>query len=334
MDTETLAWLTLPPRQLPGPLTIFVLVSAFGFGALWGSFLNVVIARVPKGQSVVTPRSRCPSCGTQIEARDNVPILSWLLLRAKCRACGAEISARYPLIELIGGVAGAGAVARYGVSLASLELFVFILVLVAISFIDLDTFTVPYGLVGALCATGLGFGALRCFVVGDGPGGLMKDALVSRVIGGVAAGVMLSSIVIVATGILRRVKDKDGNPRVPPGETAMGWGDPLIFMGLGFCVGWQFLPLTLFLASIFGSVIGLGLQASGKLKGRGPISEEDPWIPPDGAVPFGPFLALGGILTACFGDAIHARLLPLLGLGEGGVLLPFMLEYLGGGVSQ
>jgi prepilin signal peptidase PulO-like enzyme (type II secretory pathway) len=81
------------------------------------------------------------------------------------------------------------------------------------------------------------------------------------------------------------------------------------------------MPLTLFLASVFGSIIGLALQASGKLKDRGPVSEDDPWIPPDGAVPFGPFLALGGILTACFGDAMHAWLLPTLGLGEGGVLL-------------
>ena len=95
----------------------------------------------------------------------------------------------------------------------------------------------------------------------------------------------------------------------------------MILAGLGACLGWQKIPLTLFLGSVFGSVIGIALRASGKLKNRGPISEDDPWVPPDGAVPFGPFLALGGLLAAFFGDEIHARVLPLLGLGHGGVLV-------------
>lgn len=318
MPPELDIW-TLTPRELPTMLATFVLGVGFVFGSLWGSFLNVVIARVPKGQSVVTPRSRCPKCGTMITARDNIPILSWILLRAKCRVCSAPISARYPFVELLGGVAGAAAVARWGLTLPGLELFAFTLILIAISFIDLDTFTVPTSLVVALGVVGLGSALLRWQVLAPtSAGALTGDDVVDRIIGGVVAGVLLSAVVIVSTGILRRTG------RLGPDDTAMGWGDPMIIAGLGLCLGWQLIPLTLFLASVIGSVIGIGLQLSGKLKNRGPVSEDDPWIPPDGAVPFGPFLALGGLLAAFFGDAIHARVLPLLGLGEGGVLLHYL----------
>jgi leader peptidase (prepilin peptidase)/N-methyltransferase len=316
---DDLALFAVPPRELPFIAAVFVLGASFTFGALWGSFLNVVIARVPKGQSVVTPRSRCPSCGAQIGALDNIPILSWLILRARCRNCGTGISARYPMVELIGGIAGAASVARFGVTLPAAELFCFILILVAISFIDLDTFTVPTGLVVALSAVGLGFGVLRWQLIAvDVPGHLALGDVTDRVIGGAVAGLLLSAVVVVSTWILRR------RGRISNEETAMGWGDPMILAALGFCLGWQAMPLTLFLASIIGSVIGIGLQLSGKLKNRGPISEDDPWIPPDGAVPFGPFLALGGLLAAFFGDAIHAQLLPLLGLGDSGVLLQYL----------
>jgi len=314
--------LATPPKDLPTLLAVFVLGCGFLFGSLWGSFLNVVIARVPMGISVVTPRSRCPKCEKMITARDNIPILSWVLLRAKCRNCHTPISARYPFVEFLGGVAGMAVVARWGATLPALELFIFIMLLIAISFIDLDTFTVPMSLVVLLAATGLLFGVARWQLLGaESPGHLGGDDVLARVIGGVGAGVLLSAVVIIATGILRRVKGKDGKPRVPPGETAMGWGDPMIIAGMGACLGWQLMPLTLFLASVVGSVIGLGAKFSGKLKNRPGIQlpgDEEPWFPPDDAVPFGPFLALGGLVAAFFGDAIVAKLLPFLGLGPGG----------------
>jgi leader peptidase (prepilin peptidase)/N-methyltransferase len=316
---EGFALLATPPRDLPLFAAVFVLGLGFVFGSLWGSFLNVVIARVPRGISVVTPRSRCPKCETMITAKDNIPILSWLLLGRKCRTCKTPISARYPFVELLGGVAGMACVARYGATLPALELFVFILVLIAISFIDLDTFSVPMSLVFVLAGSGLVFGVARWLLLGpDVPGHLEADDVIARVIGAVGAGVMLSCVVVVATGILRRVKNADGTPRVPPGEWAMGWGDPMIIAGLGAYLGWQLMPLTLFLASVIGAVVGLVAKYSGKLKNRGPISDDDPWVPPDDAVPFGPFLALGGLLAAFFGDAILAKLLPLLGFAPDG----------------
>ena len=346
---DDLALFAVPPRELPLVAAVFVLGAAFTFGALWGSFLNVVIARVPRGQSVVTPRSRCPKCETMITARDNIPIISWLLLRAKCRHCGAGISARYPLVELIGGVAGTVAVARFGVTLPAAELFCFILILVAISFIDLDTFTVPTSLVVALSAVGIGFGLLRWQLLGpEASGGLAGADVVDRLIGGVAAGLMLASVVYLSTFVIRLLQERrrrsalarrlipvakrskkkwrrrEGAMRLPPDQLAMGTGDPMIFAGIGACLGWQAMPMTLFLASVIGSVIGIVLRVTGQLKDRGPISDEDPWIPPDSAVPFGPFLALGGVFAAFFGDAIHAWFLPLLGLGDGGVLLRYL----------
>ncbi len=319
MDADTLSWLATPPRELPTVVAACVLAIAFCFGALWGSFLNVVIARVPRRISVVTPRSRCPKCEKQIAAYDNVPILSWVILRARCRNCGVAISARYPFVEFLGGLSCAAAVARFGLTVAALELTVFILVLIAISFIDLDTFTVPISLVVALGVTGLGFGVVRFLMGPEANGGVAGSVVVDRLIGGVGSGLMLSAVVVTATAVLRRVKGKDGQPRVGPDDTAMGWGDPMIIAGIGANLGWQLMPLTLFLASVAGSVVGLALKFSGKLKNRGPISEDDPWIPPDDAVPFGPFLALGGLLAAFFGDAFHERVLPLLGFGPGGL---------------
>ncbi len=320
MTFDDLALITIAPRDLPTYAALFVLGIGFVFGTLWGSFLNVVIARVPMGQSVVSPRSRCPSCGTQITAVDNIPILSWLVLRAKCRSCGAGISIRYPFVEFLGGVAGAAAVARFGIGLPALELFVFILALVAISFIDLDTFLVPPSLTWVLIGGGLGFGLLRWLLLGpEVAGGLASGDVVDRLIGGLGAGLLLWAVIVVSTLVIRRLQPG----RIPDGETAMGYGDIWILAGIGANIGWQLMPLALFLASLIGSVVGLAAKYSGKLKNRAPIilPGEDPWTPMDDAVPFGPFLALGGLLAAFFGNAIYAKLLPVMGLNDGGILL-------------
>src|SRR6478736_988948 len=127
----------------------------FAFGAIVGSFLNVVIARVPEGLSVVSPPSRCPRCKSAIAWYDNVPIVSWLLLRARCRGCGLPISARYPLIELLGGVLAMAIAWRYGPTREGLAAFVFSMLLLALAFIDLDTWLLPYELTLPLLALGL-----------------------------------------------------------------------------------------------------------------------------------------------------------------------------------
>src|ERR1043165_1316326 len=107
------------PAELPPVIGALSLIWGFVVGACWGSFTNVVIARVPEGLSVVKPRSRCPKCKTMIAGYDNIPILSWFILRGKCRNCALPIPWRYPFVELLGGLAGMSAVARYGWSLGS-----------------------------------------------------------------------------------------------------------------------------------------------------------------------------------------------------------------------
>src|SRR3954451_15481508 len=124
-------------------VTAFVTVVCGVFGLLVGSFLNVVIYRVPRKESVVRPRSRCPGCGTQLGERDNIPVVSWLLLRGKCRTCGEPISARYPLVELLTGALFVGAALRFGLDWALPAYLVFFASLVAITFIDLEHYIIP-----------------------------------------------------------------------------------------------------------------------------------------------------------------------------------------------
>lgn len=301
---ETGVWFLLSrPAELPPPLALLSLGFAFVVGACWGSFLNVVIARVPAGLSVVTPRSRCPRCGTGIAAFDNLPVLSWLLLRGRCRSCQAPISPRYPMIELLLGLTGAAVIARAGWSLEALELFTLVFLLTAIAFVDLDTWTVPNPLWIALVVSGLGFAGARALVAAD------AEVLIARAIGAGGGGALLAAVVIAATGIFRRTG------RIGPEETAMGWGDPLIVVGIGAYLGWRLLPMVVFFASVQGALVGLLLRARGALQGDKPVSATDDWVPPPGAVPFGPFLALGALEAAFFGDAALARALDLLGLG-------------------
>src|SRR4051812_46407840 len=124
-------------------MTVLVAAGCGLLGLLVGSFLNVVIHRVPRKESVVRPRSRCPGCGTTLAERDNIPVLSWLLLRGRCRTCGEPISARYPLIELLTAVVFAAVGARFGADWAVPAYLVLAAGLVAVSAIDLEHFLVP-----------------------------------------------------------------------------------------------------------------------------------------------------------------------------------------------
>src|SRR5688572_2596266 len=114
-----------PPNTLPPVVAAVILAWTFFVGSCIGSFLNVVIARVPKGISVVRPRSRCPKCEKQISGFDNIPVASWFILRGKCRNCKTPISFRYPFIEMLMGLAAMAAVARFGIGVQALELFTF-----------------------------------------------------------------------------------------------------------------------------------------------------------------------------------------------------------------
>lgn len=292
------------PATLPDSLRCLVAAWAVVAGASIGSFLNVVIARLPAGLSIVRPRSRCPGCEAPIAWYDNLPILSWLLLRARCRRCGARISVRYPLVELMGGGAAWLAFARHGATLSAVVEFAFVATLVAIALIDLDTWSVYRVLSFPLVALGLGANAL-------GAGG--APSLSSSALGAAIAFVTLGLFAWGATALFRRVG------RIGPDEEAMGLGDVHILTAVGaYLGGWALLPVLLF-ASVQGAVVGallmlLGRATRGAQGGGAPLP--DGFVPPRNAVPFGPFLALGAIEWLYGAGALGAAVpaLRLLGL--------------------
>lgn len=264
-------------------------------GACVGSFLNVVIARVPAGQSVVRPGSRCPRCEAPIRWYDNLPVVSWLLLRARCRACRAPISVRYPIVELLGAAAALGAWWHAGPSWAALAVFSFSAFLLAMSAIDLDTWLLPHVLTWPFLALGL-----LAAVAGVSP----APSLASAALGATIGFALFAAVAVVGRWLARR--------------EAMGFGDVWLLSGLGAWLGAAaILPIVL-LASIQGAVVGVALLLLGKAQtgeprapGPGAGGGED-WVPPRNAVPFGPFLALGALEWLYLG-AWLARAVPALG---------------------
>ncbi|MGZ4205381.1 MAG: prepilin peptidase [Actinomycetota bacterium] len=239
------------------------------FGLIFGSFANVVVHRVPLKESIVHPRSRCQSCGTELRARDNIPVLSWLLLRGRCRYCGAPISARYPAIELL--TAALFGLAAWRIRPAT-DLVAFpplLWVLVVLSFIDLEHKLLPNRIVGPSLATGV---VLTGVAAALGPG---AGAWVRALAGGaVAFGFFLLLAIISPRG--------------------MGMGDVKLSSVLGLALGylgWGRLFVGLLLSFIAGAVGGIGLIAARK---AGMKSE----------VPFGPYLALGTIVSILFGGPL------------------------------
>jgi leader peptidase (prepilin peptidase)/N-methyltransferase len=198
------------------------------FGLLIGSFLNVVIYRLPRGESVVRGRSMCPKCRKTIRWYDNVPLLSWILLRGRCRACGWKIPVRYPFVELLTGLAAAGAVWVSGVTLAALWVFAFL----AVTFIDWEHQIIPDPL--SLGGTALGWiGAVVCLDI----------TLVQSIVGSlVGAGLILAIALLYRAA--RRVE-------------GMGGGDVKLMAMIGAFLGWQMVFAVLFLAAFAGSVYGV-----------------------------------------------------------------------------
>jgi len=260
-------------------------------GACVGSFLNVVAGRLPEGRSVATPPSACPHCHHPIRPYDNVPVLSWMVLRAKCRDCSEPISARYPMVELMGAALWGVlflAAAPSPTALTALEDLLPVLLygayfsaLLAVSLIDADHFIVPDGISLPLVPIGITVAAL--LEVADLRGGV---GFVDSVFGAVAgAGVMLA---IAGVG------------RIAFGREAMGMGDVKLVAAVG---AWQGLHpallLTIFGGALIGSVVGI---ASIVLRGRDRAAK----------LPFGPYLCAGALIAWSEGDRIVNWLLPTL----------------------
>ena len=245
-----------------------MIAAIFVFGAMIGSFLNVCIVRLPEERSIVRPRSHCPSCGHQIAWYDNLPVVSFVLLRGRCRVCGVRISPLYPTVELLTGALAVALWMRLGTTLAFAGYFLFAAALVTITFIDLDHRIIP----DVISLPGIVVGLAVSFV---SPLVTPLGALLGVLAGG---GVLLG----IATGyeMLR-------------GREGMGGGDVKLLAMIGAFLGWQSVFVTLMVASLIGSIIGVGLmiyqRADTKL-----------------AIPFGPFLAGGALVSLFFGDRILA----------------------------
>jgi len=267
-------------------------------GLMVGSFLNVVIYRLPKmletgwrqqcaelrGEdaappepyNLMVPRSACPHCNHAISAWENIPVVSYLLLRGKCKGCGATISPRYPIIEAISGILSAYAAWHFGFGFAAAGALLLVWALLALTAIDFDTQLLPDDITLPLLWTGL---LLNLF-------GVFTD-LYSAVLGAVAGYLVLWGVY----WMFKLVTGKEG----------MGYGDFKLLAALGAWLGWQMLPLIIILSSLVGAVVGVTLIIAAKHGREVPI-------------PFGPYLAGGGLIALFWGQALTQGYLRFLSM--------------------
>ena len=265
-------------NAIPEVLNTFLSVISFVLGCLIGSFLNVCICRIPKGESVVKPRSKCPKCGNAIAWYDNFPIVSWLILGAKCRNCGLTISWQYPLVEAITGVLFFAVYWRFGLTPATPVYMLLVAGLVMTTFIDLTDWTIPDEVtlpgipIGIACSLAAMFFPTTGFLVKD-----VFDSLIGVVLGG---GILYLLDKITVLLIKKR---------------GMGFGDVKLLAMLGAFMGWKGVVAIIILSSLIGSIIGITVVFLQKRKG---IEEEAHYLP------FGPYLVLGGLLYLFFGASL------------------------------
>lgn len=255
-------------------------VIVFALGASVGSFINVVVYRLPAGLSILFPGSRCPNCLHKLGKRENVPVLGWLWLKGRCRHCKKAISIRYPVVELATGLLFLLVFWQFQVSIQTLSYWTFCSWLLALSIIDLDTMTLP----NVLTKSGLVAGLVFQIISSTSPVAAVNN-LISGVIGAVLGIWLFDTITLLGSITL--------------GQAAMGGGDAKLAAMLGAWLGWKYLLLAGFLACALGAVVGGGAIALGWLSRRQPI-------------PFGPFLALGAAITLIKGEAILSAYLRLI----------------------
>ncbi|HEV2610569.1 MAG TPA: A24 family peptidase [Noviherbaspirillum sp.] len=270
------------------PGMVVATVYAGIVGLLIGSFLNVVIHRLPRMMqresdnyvahesgkplphtdryNLMVPRSACPHCGHRITALENVPVISYLALGGKCRQCKAPISIRYPAIELLTGALSAFVIWRFGSGVVGLATLLFIYFLIAMTFIDADTQLLPDDLTLPLLWCGLLFNMNASFVPLD-----------EAVIGAVAGYLSLWSVYWLF--------------KLATGKEGMGYGDFKLLAALGAWMGWKMLPIIILLSSVVGAIVGIALIVLTK-RGR------------DNPIPFGPYLAVAGLIALLYGKSL------------------------------
>lgn len=275
--------------------TFFIGIAAF-LGLMVGSFLNVVIHRLPKMMEqrcrvefadihgmtrpsgecydLIAPRSCCPACAQPISALQNIPVISYLVLGGKCARCKTRISPRYPCVEILSSALAGYAAWRFGPALAGVSAILFVWAMIALTFIDLDTFYLPDDITLPLLWTGLLVNLGNAHV-----------DLQSAVIGAAAGYLALWCVF----WLFKLVTGKEG----------MGYGDFKLLAAIGAWLGWQVLPLVILMSSFVGVIIYISLMALGRHNRETPI-------------PFGPYLAIAGVITLFHGPAINRLYLNLL----------------------
>jgi leader peptidase (prepilin peptidase)/N-methyltransferase len=288
MDT-LLAYLSVNPGA-------FAVLSAL-LGLVVGSFLNVVIHRLPKmlerqwqaecaelqgrpteqvpAYNLIVPRSACPACNHHIRALQNIPVLSYLMLRGRCAACHAPISLRYPAVEIVSALLTAYIGWRFGANWTALATMVFGWAMIALAMIDLDTFFLPDSITLPLVWLGL---------LSQLAGLYPKVGIEAAVIGAVAGYLSLWSVFWLF--------------KLATGKEGMGYGDFKLLAAIGAWMGWKALPLVILLSSLVGAIVGIGLIVA-RRQGK------------DVPIPFGPYLVAAGLIALFWGDELTKRYLDL-----------------------
>lgn len=287
-------------------MNTFALADSIGFfcgflmatlGACFGSFAALIIWRLPRGHSIVTPRSFCPACQKPLRVLHNIPIISFIFLRGRCHFCHAPIGLRTLVIEIIFSIALLSLYLKFGFHPAMVERFCFVFILVCLLYIDIDTFSLPYSLLFALILLGIVSSAY--FFFNENAYRAPSESLLStlmvirktsfslldRVWGALIGGGFLAAVNLLGTWLLRK------SGRLLDTQWAMGWGDPILLFGIGMIVGLSHLVMVIFLAGAIGTLAGVVMNFFDRQK-HADIAE--------GAIPFGPFLAIAALYTYLF----------------------------------
>ena len=277
-------------EALTGVPEIFAYLFIFAIGAAIGSFLNVVIHRVPNEQSIVFPNSACPNCKTPIKAYDNIPVLSWLVLRGKCRSCAAPIAARYPAVELMTAFLFVLVYWQTGLSPILPVYLAFVAAIIALMFIDAEHMILPNVITYPLLIGALAIRLIFPIVFTENyfsdtlytPATYLagKPAWLVSLVGAVVGALVGGGSLWLVGEVWKRLRGVD----------AMGLGDVKMMLGVGALIGWPLAALSIFLGAFSGAMIGIFLVAR----------ERDKTLQTQ--IPFGIFLGMGSILSLLFGE--------------------------------
>ena len=240
-----------------------IYILAFIFGSIVGSFLNVCIHRIPEGKSIIFPPSSCPNCNNPIAFYDNIPIVSYIVLLGRCRSCKTPISLRYPFVEFLTGLFAVMLLHKYGFSVMFFIYFPFVSSLIVITFIDIKYRIIP----DVISLPGIGVGLLASYFL---PVGILNSVIGVLVGGG--------TLFLIAKGY-----------HFVTGREGMGGGDIKLLAMIGAFLGWKAVIITLFTGSFIGAAAGSVLMLA-----KGKDSKY--------AIPFGPFLAAGALISLFFGE--------------------------------